>query len=124
MPIKDFHTGWYYNLSNLMITRLIVKTETFYSETDFAYGYDDELKQIVVRYTDNQRCPEPFPLATTSFALMGGIVVVGIALMLIWRFLLYLYDKKEYARFLEESKKAQWSPVTHLLTNVSYVHYH
>lgn len=43
---------------------------------------------------------------------MGALVAIGLALLLLWRLLLFIYDKREYAKFLNESKNAKWSAVS------------
>ena len=64
-----------------------------------------------MRYGGSPKCPPPIPVAHIIFGIMGALIAIGLALLLIWRFLLYLYDRAEYARFIDESKNAKWNRV-------------
>jgi succinate dehydrogenase hydrophobic anchor subunit len=44
--------------------------------------------------------------------MMGSLVAVGLALLLLWRLLLFMYDRKEYAKFINESQNAKWTAVS------------
>lgn len=48
--------------------------------------------------------------------MMGALVAVGLALLLLWRLFLFMYDRKEYARFINESKNAKWTAVSNSIT--------
>ena len=81
--------------------------------TDFVYGYDF-FGQRQVRYAKVPACPPlppPIQTANIAFGLMGALIAVGLGLLLLWRLLLFLYDRKEYARFLNDSKNAKWNAV-------------
>ena len=39
---------------------------------------------------------------------MGGVVLVGILLLVIWKALTHLSDLREYHRFEKEKLKSQW----------------
>jgi succinate dehydrogenase hydrophobic anchor subunit len=47
--------------------------------------------------------------------MMGSLVAVGLALLLLWRLLLFMYDRKEYAKFINESQNAKWTAVSDLV---------
>ena len=53
----------------------------------------------------------PVPVLAIVGGLTGFIVAAGIALLLAWRIITFLYDKKEYARFIDETKNAKWTAV-------------
>lgn len=97
-------------MSKVSERKCVVVDESSGCRTDFVYGYDDNGKRQV-RYGIRPTCPPPVPVANIAFGLMGAIVAVGLALILLWRLLLFLYDRNEYAKFLEDSKNAKWAPV-------------
>ena len=43
---------------------------------------------------------------------MGGVVLVGIFLLAIWKVLTHLSDLREYKRFEKEKLKSQWNNVS------------
>ena len=45
---------------------------------------------------------------------MGGVVLVGILLLVIWKALTHLSDLREYHRFEKEKLKSQWNNVSGL----------
>jgi hypothetical protein len=47
--------------------------------------------------------------------MMGSLVAVGLVLLLLWRLFLFFYDRKEYAKFINESKNAKWTAVSLLI---------
>ena len=44
-----------------------------------------------------------------------GIVVVGLALLLIWKLFTTISDRRELARFESETKEAKWDTVSIML---------
>ena len=63
-------------------------------------------------YVDtNKECTEINFLAI-GLGLTGAIIAIGLALLITWRILAYLYDKNEYARFLKETKDARFTAVS------------
>ena len=46
---------------------------------------------------------------------MVGIVVVGLALLLIWKLFTTISDRRELARFESETKEAKWDTVSIML---------
>nr|CAH0109134.1 unnamed protein product [Daphnia galeata] len=49
------------------------------------------------------------PISKIAFSMMGSLVAVGLVLLLLWRLFLFFYDRKEYAKFINESKNAKWT---------------
>ena len=86
--------------------------------TEFVYGFNDEGDRQQVRYAGSPVCPPPLPITTIAFSLLGVVVAIGIGLLLLWRLLLYLYDRNEYARFIDESKNAKWNVVRNFFFNI------
>lgn len=76
----------------------------------FVYGFDTDGSRRV-RVQKEPVCPQPVPALAIGLGLLAAIFIAGLLLLLIYKITTYLYDKREYARFLEESKKAKWNAV-------------
>ena len=48
---------------------------------------------------------------------MGALIAVGLAMLLLWRLLIFLYDRKEYAKFLKDAQNARWNTVSRITIN-------
>ena len=44
-------------------------------------------------------------------SVMGAILFLGLAGLLIWKLLVTMHDRKEFAKFEEERAKAKWDTV-------------
>ncbi|XP_032788871.2 integrin beta-PS [Daphnia magna] len=76
---------------------------------DFVYGYTENDDKLVL-YNNTICLPNiAIPVSKIAFMMMGALVAVGLALLLLWRLFLFMYDRKEYARFINESKNAKWT---------------
>lgn len=42
---------------------------------------------------------------------MGAILLIGLATLLIWKLLITIHDRKEFAKFEEERARAKWDTV-------------
>lgn len=54
-------------------------------------------------------------------ATAGAIILLGLAALLIWKLLVTIHDRREFAKFEEERAKAKWDTVRNcqILKNVS-----
>lgn len=93
----------------------------------FVYGFDDYGYRRV-RVQQDPICPQPVPILAISFGILGGLLLLGLLLLLLYKLSTHFYDKKQYARFLEDQKKAKWNRVRFfsfliklLYVNVSHV---
>lgn len=43
--------------------------------------------------------------------MMGAILLIGLAALLIWKLLITIHDRREFARFEEEKARAKWDTV-------------
>lgn len=84
---------------------------TFFDENDcrfkFVYGYDDD-KEPVVRVQQTLECPPTLDILGIVLGVIGAIVAVGLALLLMWKVLTTIHDRREYARFEKERMMARW----------------
>lgn len=44
-------------------------------------------------------------------SVMGAILLIGLAALLIWKLLITIHDRREFARFEEEKARAKWDTV-------------
>ena len=56
-------------------------------------------------------CPEAVDPLYIILGIVIGIIIIGLALLLIWRLLTYVHDKREFARFEKERQNAKWEQV-------------
>ena len=84
----------------------------------FVYGFGADGSRRV-RVQREPICPQPVPALAIGLGLLAAILIAGLLLLLIYKITTYLYDKREYARFLEERKKAKWNAVIVELKNLS-----
>lgn len=44
-------------------------------------------------------------------SVMGAILLIGLTALLIWKLLITIHDRREFARFEEEKARAKWDTV-------------
>ncbi|CAL4161774.1 unnamed protein product [Meganyctiphanes norvegica] len=54
-------------------------------------------------------CPEPPNLLAIVLSVVASIVAIGLLTLLVWKVVTTLHDKKEFDRFEEDRKKAEWT---------------
>ena len=52
------------------------------------------------------------PILAIVLGLIAGIVLIGLILLLVWKLLAMLYDRREYAAFEQERLMAKWDTVS------------
>lgn len=45
-------------------------------------------------------------------SVTGAILLIGLAALLIWKLLITIHDRREFARFEEEKARARWDTVS------------
>jgi integrin beta 1 len=45
--------------------------------------------------------------------VVAGIVLIGLALLLIWKLLMIIHDRREFAKFEKEKMNAKWDTVSY-----------
>nr|XP_042896251.1 integrin beta-PS [Parasteatoda tepidariorum] len=73
----------------------------------FVYSYDDNNKPMI-RVLDTKDCPSKEPVLWIALGVTAGVFLIGLIALLIGRFLIYLKDKRDFERFVEEVDKTQW----------------
>ncbi|KAL3123583.1 hypothetical protein niasHT_005128 [Heterodera trifolii] len=76
---------------------------TFY----FLYYYDG-LDNLTVWVREHKDCPAPLPVLVIVLIVIAGIVLLGLLLLLLWKLMTIIYDRREYARFEKERLQARW----------------
>ncbi len=56
-------------------------------------------------------CPEAVDPLYIILGIVIGIIIIGLILLLIWRLLTYIHDKREFSRFEKERQNAKWEQV-------------
>ncbi|CAL1283909.1 unnamed protein product [Larinioides sclopetarius] len=78
----------------------------------FVYGYDDNNKPVI-RVLQTRECPSKEPVLWIALGVTAGVFLIGLIALLIGRFVIYLKDKRDCERFLEEvNKNTQWGNET------------
>ncbi|GFQ73029.1 integrin beta-PS [Trichonephila clavata] len=78
----------------------------------FVYGYDDNNKPVI-RVLKTRECPSKEPVLWIALGVTAGVFLIGLIALLIGRFVIYLKDKRDCERFLEEvNKNTQWGNET------------
>jgi len=58
-------------------------------------------------------CTKPVNVLAVILGVIGGIILIGLALLLIWKLLVTIHDRREFARFEKERANARWDMVCH-----------
>lgn len=89
---------------------------TFY----FRYRYDENTNHTAVWIKRKKDCPPPLPILAIVLGVIAGIVLIGLVLLLIWKLLTVIHDRREYAKFENERLMARWdtgeNPIFHPAT--------
>lgn len=56
-------------------------------------------------------CPKGPDILVVLLSVMGAILLIGLAALLIWKLLITIHDRREFARFEEEKARAKWDTV-------------
>ncbi|XP_068101317.1 integrin beta-2 isoform X2 [Hyperolius riggenbachi] len=71
------------------------------------YENDGEDKHTIT-YTLKRECPEAPNFIAIVGGTIGGVLLIGLILLLIWKFITEVKDRKEYQRFEKERQQATW----------------
>jgi len=64
-------------------------------------------------------CPSGPDIIPIVAGVVAGIVLIGLALLLIWKLLMIIHDRREFAKFEKEKMNAKWDTVC--FSNLDYV---
>lgn len=84
----------------------------YYDEDDCRYAYVytyDENGKVEVRAQQELECPAQVHLMIVILGVISAIVLIGLALLLLWKLLTTIHDRREFARFEKERSMARWN---------------
>ncbi|KAF7657925.1 hypothetical protein LDENG_00020110 [Lucifuga dentata] len=61
-----------------------------------------------VHVVDTLECPSGPDIIPIVAGVVAGIVLIGLALLLIWKLLMIIHDRREFAKFEKEKMNAKW----------------
>ncbi|EMP26993.1 Integrin beta-2, partial [Chelonia mydas] len=56
-----------------------------------------------------KECPQPPNIAAIVGGTIAGVALIGLLLLVMWRLLMEVFDRREYSRFEKEKMKAKWN---------------
>ncbi|XP_073833072.1 position-specific antigen beta subunit myospheroid isoform X2 [Musca autumnalis] len=82
----------------------------FYDEDDckFKFKYREEDNKIIVTAQTERECPPKVFMLGIVLGVIAAIVLVGLAILLLWKLLTTIHDRREFARFEKERMNAKW----------------
>lgn len=90
---------------------------TFYDEDDCRYQFVyNETKvlngvNLAVRAQNHPDCKPELQLVNIAMGVVGAIVLIGLAMLLLWKLLTSIHDRREFTRFEKEKLLASWDQV-------------
>uniref|UniRef100_A0A4W3HW67 Integrin beta n=1 Tax=Callorhinchus milii TaxID=7868 RepID=A0A4W3HW67_CALMI len=73
----------------------------------FSYSVNDQ-NVPEVHVTKTPECPQAPDIIPIVAGVVAGIVLIGLALLLIWKLLMIIHDRREFAKFEKEKMNAKW----------------
>lgn len=58
-------------------------------------------------------CPKGPDILVVVASVIGFIFLLGLAALLVWKLLVTIHDRREFAKFEEERAKAKWEAVSY-----------
>ncbi|XP_028845577.1 integrin beta-3b [Denticeps clupeoides] len=104
---------------------------TYKDENDcverFQY-YEEASGQSVLFVVKEPDCPQGPDVLVVLLSVVGAILFLGLATLLMWKLLVTIHDRREFARFEEERARAKWDTshnplykgATSTFTNITY----
>ncbi|XP_078501226.1 integrin beta-3 [Lissotriton helveticus] len=90
--------------------------------------HEDSSGKSVLSVINEAECPKGADILVVLLSVMGAILLIGLAALLIWKLLITIHDRREFAKFEEERAKAKWDTAnnplyrgaTSTFTNITY----
>ncbi|KAG5262643.1 hypothetical protein AALO_G00277250 [Alosa alosa] len=90
--------------------------------------YEEASGQSVLFVVKEPDCPKGPDILVVLLSVAGAILFLGLATLLIWKLLVTIHDRREFARFEEERARAKWDTghnplykgATSTFTNITY----
>ena len=68
--------------------------------------------RLAVRAQKDPECPPKVFLLGIVLGVIAAIVLIGLAMLLLWKLLTTIHDRREFARFEKERMMAKWDTVS------------
>ncbi|KAM6918537.1 integrin beta-1-like isoform 2-T2 [Xenentodon cancila] len=72
----------------------------------YTYAIRNDTKEVYV--VEEPECPAGPDIIPIVAGVVAGIVMIGLALLLIWKLLMIIHDRREFAKFEKEKMNAKW----------------
>ncbi|KAJ8414328.1 hypothetical protein AAFF_G00051980 [Aldrovandia affinis] len=90
--------------------------------------YEDASGKSILYVVKEPDCPKGPDILVVLLSVAGAILFLGLAGLLIWKLLVTIHDRREFAKFEEERSRAKWDTghnplykgATSTFTNVTY----
>ncbi|CAM4588860.1 unnamed protein product [Leuciscus chuanchicus] len=73
----------------------------------FSYATKND-STVEVHVAEELECPSGPDIIPIVAGVVAGIVLIGLALLLIWKLLMIIHDRREFAKFEKEKMNAKW----------------
>lgn len=86
-------------------------------ECYFKFVYTDTFKddKLQIRAQQERTCPPKVFTLGIVLGVIAAIVLIGLAILLLWKLLTTIHDRREFARFEKERMNAKWDTVNYLI---------
>ncbi|CAB4018780.1 Hypothetical predicted protein, partial [Paramuricea clavata] len=74
----------------------------------FSYVLNEGSEKVQIYAEEEKRCPREEGYLLIIIGVILGIVAIGAALLLIWKLLATIQDRREFAKFEREQQTARW----------------
>lgn len=82
---------------------------------EFVYN-DNNPKDIKVAANVKRECPAEISILIIVLSVIASIVLIGLLFLFLWKILMTIHDRREFAKFEKESRAAQWDSVRIIFT--------
>uniref|UniRef100_A0A8C6XEP7 Integrin beta n=1 Tax=Naja naja TaxID=35670 RepID=A0A8C6XEP7_NAJNA len=102
--------------SNITVVNKIRPKSTVCKEKDsqncwisYTMFQNDGEEHYSITFNPKRECPQPPNIAAIVGGTIAGVALIGLLLLLAWRLVAELIDRREYQRFEKEKSKAKWN---------------
>ncbi|XP_050304275.1 integrin beta-PS isoform X1 [Anthonomus grandis grandis] len=82
-------------------------TDEDHCQFSYVYYYDTERK-LHIKAQEQRTCPPEIYVLGIVFGVIAAIVLIGMAILLLWKLLTTIHDRREFAKFEKERMMAKW----------------
>lgn len=98
----------YYENKTLLFNEKI-PTTTFATPTNVPIQPEKSI--IIIKMHNERECPPKVFMLGIVLGVIAAIVLIGLAIILLWKLLTTIHDRREFARFEKERMMAKWDTV-------------